>query len=176
MSLQRRSIRLENYNYSMSGAYFITIVTSKRVHLFGEILRSEMDLNSLGQIVLNQWLKSAEIRREIEIDEFIIMPNHFHGIVVIQNDLATDHPGDRPVAPTGQTLPVGPQKASLGALIAGFKTACTTEINHMRNTPKSPVWQRNYYERVIRNQRELDAFREYIQNNPLSWQEDPENQ
>jgi hypothetical protein len=82
--------------------------------------------------------------------------------------------GDRPVAPTGKNLPPGPGTKTLGALVAGFKASCTTQINHIRHSPGSSVWQRNFYDRVIRNQRELDAIREYIQNNPLQWELDSE--
>ncbi len=161
----RRSIRMTSYDYASPGAYFVTACAHARACLFGGIDGGEMTLNQYGNIVHSEWLRSAEIRYEIELDEFVIMPNHIHAIVSI----VRDGRGDRLVAPTG------PRPKSLSSLLAGFKASATKRINQARGTPGAPVWQRNYYERVVRNERELTRVREYIRLNPLKWAFDHEN-
>ena len=123
-----------------------------------------MLLNDAGKIVEDEWLKSGEIRNEILLDEWVVMPNHFHGILIITDTRR----GDRPVAPTRP----GPKPKSIGALMSGFKSAVTKRINKMRGTPGAKLWQRNYWERVIRDGNELNRMREYIINNPLTWEKD----
>ncbi len=162
----RRSVRLRNYDYSRSGAYFITVCTTGQELLFGEVNDGKVELNELGRIAAEEWLKSARIRIEIELDAWVLMPNHVHGIVIITDDLCR---GDRPVAPSG------PRPRSLGAMMAGFKSAATKRINTMRGTPGVSIWQRNYYEHVIRYESTLDRIRQYIADNPARWPEDREN-
>ena len=168
MRYNRHSIRLHGYDYSQAGAYFVTICARNWQCLFGDIVHGEMVLNKYGKVVADQWRKTAEIRREIELDEWIVMPNHFHGIVWICTDIRR---GDQPVAPTV----AGPTPRSLGALIAGFKSAVTKRINGLRGTLGTKLWQRNYYEHIIRNIDELNHIREYILNNPRKWDMDREN-
>ncbi len=165
---RRRSLRLPRFNYIRQGAYFVTVCTNGRQLLFGEVIDGEVEveLNELGRIAAEEWLKSAQVRIEIELDAWVVMPNHVHGIVIITDDHCR---GDRPVAPSG------PRSGSLGAMIAGFKSATTKRINTMRGTPGASVWQRNYYEHVIRNESALDRIRQYIAENPARWSEDPEN-
>ena len=163
----RRSLRLQGYDYSQDGAYFVTICTHNRECLFGDIADGEMVFNDYGKIVKEEWLKSSEIRREISLDEHIVMPNHFHGIVIIRR-------GDWPVAPTTITTN-GPKSGSIGSFVVGFKSAITRRINDRRKTPGVPVWQRNYYEHVIRDDDDLNRIREYIKGNPVQWAEDEEN-
>lgn len=163
----RRSIRLKDYDYSQSGAYFVTVCTQNRECLFGEITDGEMVLNEFGKIVADEWIKTGEIRDEIELDAWVVMPNHFHGIVIICR-------GDRPVAPTPAALP-GPRPKSIGSLMSGFKSAVTKRINEIRNTPGISVWQRNYYEHIIRNEKSLENIRNYIIYNPAQWEEDENN-
>ena len=162
----RRSIRLHGYDYSQAGAYFVTICTASREILFGEIVNHQMVLNEAGRIIEDEWLKSSRIRAEIELDAWVVMPNHFHGIVTITD---VGGGGDRPVAPTG------PRPRSVGAMVAGFKSAAGRRINAIRGTPGASVWQRNYYEHVIRYEAVLDVIRRYIAENPARWAEDPEN-
>ena len=164
---RRRSIRLREYDYRQAGVYFITVVTHGREMLFGEIAGGGTRLNEFGRIVEDEWQKSSVIRREIELDVFVVMPNHIHGIVNIINP---------DVGATGRSpLRSGPPARSLGAFVAGFKSAVTKRLNNLRHTPGVPVWQRNYYEHVIRGDRELLRVREYILNNPLDWEHDREN-
>lgn len=174
----RRSIRLRTYNYAEPGAYFVTIVAYQRQPIFSSIENGVLHLTDLGEIVREEWLKSAKIRKEIELDEFIIMPNHFHAIVWIK-DIPSPHgngiTNENPEPLSDSLLPHGPLKKSLGSLIAGFKSACTTRINRGLDTSGVPIWQRNYYEHIIRDQPDLDQIRLYIQENPSQWETDSEN-
>jgi REP element-mobilizing transposase RayT len=165
---RRRSIRLRDYDYSQGGAYFVTICTRDRECLFGEIIGHTTRLSAVGEIVHDEWLRSVDLRKEIDLDGWVMMPNHIHAIVVIA-DLGR---GDRPVAPT--TRP-GPRPRSLSSLMAGFKSAATTQVNAQRGTPGVPLWQRNYYEHVIRNDADLTRIREYITTNPFRWGDDENN-
>jgi REP element-mobilizing transposase RayT len=157
--------------------YFVTICTYQKQCLFGDIINGQMQLNQYGSIVAQtyQWL--SQRYPYVCLDEWIIMPNHLHGIMVL-----TDTPcrGDSRTAPTS-TVPIQNISTSsnhvsktklLGRLIAGFKSASTKQINILRNAPGTPIWQRNYYEHIIRNQTALDRIREYIINNPISWKID----
>ena len=184
---RRRSMRLHGYDYSQVGAYFLTICTVDRGILFGKVVNHQMVLNEAGRIVADEWLKSARIRAEIKLDAWVVMPNHIHGILTItdvggecnrrsrpdQRSLTTGvgvpDRGDRRVAPTG------PGPRSLGAIVAGFKSASARRINAFRGTPGASVWQRNYYEHVIRYEAVLNRIRQYIAENPARWAEDPEN-
>ena len=164
----RRSVRLPAYDYSQPGAYFVTIVTDQRQCAFGAIVAGHMRLNEIGAVVREEWLRSAEIRGEIALGEYVIMPSHVHGIVIIRDVGAHGH------AP----LPVRTRQRSarsLGSFVAGYKGAATKRINVIRGTPGHPVWQRNYYEHVIRSDEELNRIRQYIIDNPIHWDEDPEN-
>ena len=166
----RRSIRLKGYDYSQAGAYFVTICVHDRECLFGEIVDGEMRLNDFGRIVSAEWIRSGELRSEIEIGEYVVMPNHFHGIVIITDIVGNGDVcrGDRPVAPTRP----GPQPKSIGAMMAGFKSIVTKRINILRDTPGLPVWQRNYHEHVIRNDADYNRIAEYVAYNPQRWIED----
>lgn len=184
----RRSIRLKGYDYSRNGAYFVTICSWNREFLFGEIAgvkagKPEMILNEYGEIVHDEWIKTGLIRKEIEIDEFIVMPNHFHGIVFIKGrgdrlvvplaTIADSIHGRPPVAPTDERH--GPRPKSISSFLAGFKSIATKRIDESRQTPGAPVWQRNYYERIVRNEIEFNRICEYIVSNPANWNDDENN-
>ncbi len=168
---RRRSIRLKGYDYAQPGAYFVTIVTHHRAMLFGRVVDGEMQLNEYGEIVREEWFRSAEIRTEIELfpDEFVVMPNHIHGIIWI-----VDVGAWRRRAPTREQFG-RPVPGSLPTIVRAFKSAVTRRINALRGTPGAPVWQRNYYEHIIRTERALDAIRRYIAANPLRWHLDRYN-
>ena len=186
----RRSIRLKGYDYSLSGAYFITLCTYQRQCLFGQIVEGEMRLNPFGQIVADEWIRSVEIRQEIDFDEWVIMPNHMHGIVVIDanknpNFNGGPHGDGNWVGAHGDGNWVGAhgraplrsgvahrKPKSLSSFVAGFKCAATKPINVLWNAAGTPVWQRNYYDRIIPNEISLQHIRNYIQNNPVTWQND----
>ena len=166
----RRSLRLKGYDYSHEGAYFITICTKNRECLLGEIKNGKVILNEFGEIARNEWMKSPIIRKEIKLDEFIIMPNHIHGIVII------DH-GTSIVGANGRSplRDFRMEPKSISSFVAGYKSSVTKQIHILRKWPNISVWQRNYYEHIIRNETELNILREYITNNPLKWDEDDEN-
>ncbi|MBK7982502.1 MAG: transposase [Candidatus Competibacteraceae bacterium] len=179
---QRRSLRLRDYDYTQAGAYFLTICTHQRSSWFGHIENDAMVLNEFGEIVREEWLLSGDIRAEIELGDYVIMPNHLHGIVWIvanedQGIKATDLVGatGRSPLPASAPIPTGPPPKSIGAFVAGFKSAATKRINQIRQTPAAPVWQRNYYEHVIRNEADYQRIAEYIDQNPQRWAMDSLN-
>ena len=179
---QRRSLRLADYDYTLSGAYFVTVCAASHVCLFGTVVAGEMRLNAYGQIAEREWRRTAEMRTAVTMDAWVVMPNHVHGIVVIEaaddSELVDESrmAGDRrsPLRSGRSTIPVarGPAKASLGALIAGYKAAVARSINELRGTNQPAIWQRSYYEHVIRNDEDLQRIREYIVNNPARWSDD----
>ncbi len=183
---RRRSIRLRGYDYRQPGAYFITICTYDKSCVFGHIVEGQMQLNECGQVVQEQWISTAKVRPNVELGAFVIMPNHLHAILIVgpavgatrrvapTNGIVGPAVGaTRRVAPTNP--PHGPARGSLGAIIGQFKSMTTKRVNLRRGTPGSILWQRNYYEHVIRSEESLNAIREYICRNPLSWASDAEN-
>jgi putative transposase len=182
---RRRSIRLTGYDYSQTGAYFVTICTQNRECLFGDIVDGEMGLNDAGCIVKQCWDNIPAHFSHVELDEFIVMPNHVHGIIVIV--------GAQFIAPCGTITPSnhnatnndknhGAMKQgainrapTIGEIVRVFKARCTHAINQTHNTPGHPVWQRNYYEHIIRDDEEINRIREYIIENPAKWTKDNDN-
>lgn len=172
----RRSIRLKGYDYTQPGAYFVTMVTHQHQLLFGDILNGDMAFNYIGHIVKAEWLRTTEIREYVILDEYVIMPNHLHGIIIIaDNETPVGATGGSPLLQTDAQPPQGVPPHSLGAIIAGFKSAVTKQVNRILNTPGAPLWQRNYYDHIIRNEKEWDNIRKYIQTNPANWETDHEN-
>ena len=162
----RRSLRLGDYDYSREGMYFVTLVTYKRIELFGQINDAQMLMNDYGQLVAREWKQTSILRPNIELDQVIIMPSHIHGIIAV-----VEQKGVLQYAPTKWKSP----SQTIGAIIRGFKAATTTKINALRETPGQTVRQRNYYDHVIRSDEDLYNIRKYIIENPLSWEYDQEN-
>jgi len=183
----RRSVRLSEYNYSQTGSYFITIVTWRRDCLFGEMVNGEMELNKIGKIVQWEWESLAQSFKFLELGIFQIMPNHFHGVLSFLNVGATrpaqisvfagKNPLQKeiPSGPDGSPLPRRPKTASLGAIIGQFKSHVTKRLWKIPEFSGTPIWQRNYYEHIIRNEREMDTIWRYIDANPINWADDDEN-
>ncbi|NJM41641.1 MAG: hypothetical protein HC853_13225 [Anaerolineae bacterium] len=183
----RRSIRLPDYDYAQSGAYFITICTQSRELLFGDVVNDGMVLSELGQMVEAHWQNISAHFDQLALDAFVVMPNHLHGILVLVDSGTpamerAKHFGDA----TGQlglhsrnASPLrrgdGTQAGSVAAIVQNFKSVTTRKINQMRGLVGRTVWQRNYHERVIRDARELEAKRKYIADNPMQWALDAEN-
>ena len=181
---QRRSIRLKGYDYSQPGAYFITLVTWQRDCLFGTLADGKMQLSALGKIVQDEWMRSIDIRKDILIyeDEYIIMPNHLHGIVWIvrlDDNQPVGADGVRPnkgasIAPLQEKgachAPLQRKPRSLSSFVAGFKAAVTSRAENELNM--TGIWLRNYYEHIVRNNFEYKQIIQYIETNPLKWQED----
>lgn len=166
----RRSIRLKGYDYSQAGLYFITICTYEKTCLFGNIQKEEIVLNKFGIIARDEWRRTQQIRSNIELGEFIIMPNHIHGIIQINDRRGTMHRAptmERFGKPTSNTIPT---------IIRGYKSTVTKQINQLRRKGTmhraTTVWQRNYYEHIIRNEQSYWKITEYITNNPLNWNQD----
>jgi len=178
----RRSIRLKGYDYTRAGAYFVTICTKDRACLFGDVADGVMRLNQMGHIVRQCWLAIPDHVPPVLLDEFVVMPNHVHGIIVIMptHIVGARHAvGATHASPLQNhdtpTRPRGPQRQSVGSIVGSFKSAATKRINEQRGTPGAPVWQRDYFEHIIRNDESLNRIREYILNNPLQWALDREN-
>ena len=170
----RRSIRLLGYDYAEAGAYFITVCAYRRRCLFGDVIGAEMHLSDAGRLVHDVWDGLPNHYPDIQLDAFVVMPNHAHGIVVLVGAGLKPAPTD----PGGARFPdVGlrPHSHGLPEIVRGFKTFTARQINEMRATPGVPVWQRNYYEHVIRNEESLTNIRQYIAENPARWADDPEN-
>ncbi len=152
----RRSIRLQGYDYSQAGAYYITIVAWRREHVFGDIIDAEMQLNKFGQIVQYAWYDLPKHYPHVELDSFCIMPNHVHAIIVLNDNPAVKrHP--------------------LSEVVRAFKSFSARRINVLRNSQGIPIWQRNYYEHIIRNHEDYLSKSNYILDNPLNWENDDEN-
>ena len=171
----RKSIRLHKYDYSQAGAYFVTVCTKDRECKFGEIRDGRMILNDAGRMVEKWWQELRNKFKSVELDANTVMPNHFHGIILVGADLRVC-PDARGVH-TDEGAHIG---APLQRIIQWFKTMSTNEyIRGIKQNNWQPfpgrLWQRNYYEHIIRTDEELERMREYIQNNPMQWEEDEEN-
>jgi REP element-mobilizing transposase RayT len=176
----RHSIRLPNYDYAQSGAYFVTIVTWHRECLFGEVVNGEMRLNKFGLVAKQQWEKLPKRFPNIELGAFMIMPNHTHGIIVILDGRGTAGNPNDPDGESSRRAPTReqfqkPVKGSIPTIVRSHKSAVSYRVNLMRGTQDIPVWQRNYYEHIIRDDRDLQNKTDYIEANPRLWDEDDEN-
>lgn len=187
----RRMLRLPGYDYTLPGAYFVTLVTLGRNNLFGEVNREEVQLTIVGEITRACWKAVPCHFSRAGLDEFVIMPNHLHGILWIFDDENRDKPcvGARHAVPLQQTamdLTNGgralslerfgkPRSGSIPTILRSFKSAVTRQINEMLGTPGAPVWQRGYYEHVVRDEADLARIRAYITDNPAQWALDREN-
>ena len=163
---QRRSTRLRGYDYSQSGAYFVTVCVQNRQSVFGKVTNGRMMLSGAGRMVEEEWLKTPAVRPQVQLDEFVVMPNHFHGIIMIRHESGT-------VGATRRVAPTGPTAGSVGAMMAQFKSIATKRMRALGNS--SFAWQRNYYEHIVRDEDSLNRIREYILTNPLRWDLDREN-
>lgn len=179
----RKSIRLKGYDYSQEGAYFITICCQDRACLFGKITNGEMILNEMGIIAHNEWIKTTEIRQNVKLDVFVIMPNHIHGIIVLGRGESNSPEYTRDSTEHENSgefdSPLRSPSKNIGAIIRGYKSSVTKQIRMLNenggdlpNLIPITVWQRNYYEHIIRNEQSYQTISNYIMNNPLKWNED----
>jgi putative transposase len=182
----RRSIRLKGYDYTQMGAYFVTVVTKDRECLFGEVTDGNTRLNDTGRLIERWWVELNHKFPVVETDEFVVMPNHFHGIIVLTDvrvgaDLRVGPASDRKGGNVGEGAHIGaPLRASLPRIVQWFKTMTTNEcirgVKQLGWTElPGRLWQRNYYEHAIRSQESLDRIRQYIVENPTNWEFDHEN-
>jgi putative transposase len=177
-SRYRRSIRLKGYDYSAAGGYYVTVAAFRRECLFGEIVNGEMRLNALGRIAREEWFKTAALRPYLELreDEFVVMPNHIHGIIWIFDEIGIRKYGfvgaRRRRAPTDERFGK-PVVGSIPTIIRAFKSAVTYRANRELNSAN--IWQHNYYEHIIRGQPDYERIAGYILANPSNWKDDEEN-
>ena len=170
----RRSIRIPGYDYSQEGWYYITICTQDRIPKFGKVINDQIHLNSFGKIVEKEWKKTESMRFNVNLDEYIIMPNHIHGIIqIVEND--DYRRGTMHRAPTTTEQFGKPVNNSIPTIIRSFKSTVTKQINEMRNTPGIRIWQRNFWEHIIRDDKDLNRIQIYIRNNPINWENDDLN-
>lgn len=180
------STRLKNWDYSQDGFYFITICTQDREEIFGKIRAGKIILNEIGKVVAAEWRRTGEIRANIELDEFVIMPNHLHGIVEISNrdngktkNFCKDVVTSRDVARNVSTQinkfsKISPKPGSLSTVVRSFKSAATKCIRQI-HPAMDRVWQSRFYDRIIHGEDELNLVRDYIRKNPVNWDIDEEN-
>jgi len=185
---RRKPLRLRGYDYSKTGFYFVTICTKDRECLFGGVVDKKMRINEFGKIITQEWFRTPFIRKNIALDAFVVMPNHIHGIIIIKYKIKSctgvlqyARTPDARTPDKYKKLHEGKRclsspSGNLGAMIRGFKGVTTVRINKNRQGfGRSPVWHRNYYERIIRSPKELKNIRQYIINNPANWSQDKEN-
>jgi putative transposase len=165
-----KRIRLAHHDYTGAGAYFVTVCAYEWKSIFGEIVGGEVILNDIGRILEREWLRSGEIRKEIVLDAFVVMPNHLHAIVIFREE-REDRAGCRPALRGSREH----ETRSLSTFIGQFKAVTTAVIRRFMQEPEMRVWQMRFYDRVIRNETELNRMREYILNNPAQWHLDEEN-
>jgi len=183
----RRSIRLQDYDYSSEGAYFVTMCTQNRECLFGEIVNGEMILNEYGKIVEQCRNDLPNHYDNIALDAYVIMPDHFHGIIFIVSVDSVDAVDSVNAIDSVDSVSVGAihelprlkqqqrRKMLLPKIVGRLKMNSAKQINQVRNTPGISVWQRNYYEHIIRDEKSLENIQKYIINNPLQWYYDNNN-
>ena len=178
----RKSLRLKGYNYSHTGAYFITICTNYRKLLFGEISMGLMLPNKAGEMIMNHWNDIYRACKSVKPDVAVVMPNHFHGIIFVGVPLVGTPLGEAQITcPSSDTrAPTRGAPTQLGDIIGAFKSITTNEyileVNHeLWPRFSERLWQRNFYEHIVRDEDELARIREYIVNNPYMWETDREN-
>ena len=197
---RRRSIRLKGYDYASPGAYFVTICVHDRECVLGQVVDDEMELSEWGQVAAESWDWLGEQYSYVMVDAWVVMPNHTHAIIVIQDDDSGDgggvggagvggaRTGGSRTAPTSvdggivggartggsRTAPTGTavRRKPLGRLVGAFKTVSTKRINLLRDTPGARFWQRNYWEHIVRDQTSYQRIYRYVQHNPASWKDD----
>ncbi|MEN9307975.1 MAG: hypothetical protein RL173_1907 [Fibrobacterota bacterium] len=159
-------MRVQGHDYSLQGAYFLTLCLKERILVFGDVKDGEMHLNELGRFVEREWQNVANTYPGVSLDSFVVMPDHVHGIVMIDDCVNHTNNGaihESPLQPTER------RKMTISRLVGRFKTVTAKWINSMRGTPGQAVWQRNYHDRIIRDSFELHRIREYIAANPSRW-------
>jgi len=184
MRRNRRSIRLKGYDYSQEGLYFITICCQDRACLFGEIIQAEMVLNETGNMIVQEWIALSNRFKNINLHEFVVMPNHFHCILEIvgtplvgspiQNNTINEQIGNKT---KGDPQGIPPTRKTVGDIIGAFKSITSVEYIRGIKTKGWPefdrrIWQRNYWEHIIRDEKSFSRISEYIKNNPKKWLDD----
>jgi putative transposase len=180
----RRSIRLKGYDYAQAGLYFITICCQNRIHRFGHVENGVMVLNEFGTVAYNAWMKTPEIRPNMELGDFVVMPNHIHGIIRLVDGGELHSPNNMPNNTPNETMgelhssivwgecnsPLRGPSNNIGAIVRGYKSTVTKQLNLLN--VGCAIWQRNYHEHIIRDAQSYQRISEYIINNPAKWTAD----
>ena len=161
----KKQYRLPHYNYASSGYYFVTLFTKNRRQYFSEIKNSSVFLTAIGKMVERSWLYIPTSSPYVTLDEYVIMPDHIHGIILL------DNPNEEMIL---KKKKFEIRKKSLSLVMRTFKAAVTARAREIH--PKIEIWQPRFYDRIIRNERQLHNIRKYIINNPLQWEEEQKNQ
>ena len=174
---QRKSPRLQGYDYSQEGAYFVTICTYQRIHLFGDVVNGEMQFSDLGQIAHRLWATISDHRSNVVLDGYVVMPNHMHGIIFINSQQSSSQitVGMRRASsdvPLPQKLDNGARSRTLGTIIGAYKSVVTRTINRQMGLRSPMIWQNSFHDHIIRNEQALNHIREYVYTNPSRWAED----
>ena len=163
---QRKSPRLKDYDYTESGAYFVTICTQNRLYLFGDVHNSEMVLSKAGEIATERWLALPEHHPHVELDLFVVMPNHMHGILV----LTDENPVETALSENNNHRL---QSRSLGTIVGSYKSSVTRHIRQaIPEYAQQTIWQPRYHDHIIRNPDDLHRLQDYVHYNPARWQAD----
>jgi putative transposase len=174
----RHSIRLPGRDYSRPGPYSVTICTHNKVCILGDIFKEKMYLNQLGKLVEEHWREIPDHLPYVKLLEYKVMPNHLHGVIIIKKEgrgVGLDT-ASRVATQLSQHEAFGkPTVGTLPTIIRSFKSGVSYEVNNLFKDSFSPLWQRGYHERVIRNKAELLAIIKYIRDNPKNWDKDPHN-
>ena len=184
----RKSIRLAGYDYSQAGLYFVTICCEDKICRFGQVKNGTMVLNEYGQIANDEWLKTAQIRPHVQLHEFVVMPNHIHGIIQLldigRGELHSPNTNELHSPNTNELhspdnnwgvckTPLRGPSQTIGAIVRGYKSSVTKQINLLCAIDASiKLWQRNYHDHIIRNEQSYQRISEYIINNPTKWKDD----
>ena len=181
----RRTIRLRHYNYNQAGFYFVTVCVRNRECLFGDVVGNAIQLNRVGEFVSQTWLDLSGRFKSIRSDAFVVMPNHFHGVIILVGaglalpstrvHMAKDFSAPPRIRPETGKRGAASSAPTLGDIIRVFKSLSAIGVNRLSGRSGQPLWQRNYYEHIIRDDEELDRIRQYIADNPSNWAEDSEN-
>ena len=175
--IHRQSLRLKDSDYSQAGAYFVTICTNNRQWLFGEIRQGEMVLSAIGRLVSAQWQQIPYRFAGLELGAWIVMPNHIHGILIITrsgeaSNLITPVLQETADRKTPPTQPRGTAPGSVGAIIQNYKSITSRKISRQDESMRAAIWQRNYYEHIIRDEQSYLEIAQYIVDNPVLWEKD----
>ena len=171
----RRSIRLRGFDYRAKGAYSVTIVTSYRACLLGEVVDERVHLTTIGEVVEAGWRTIPEFSPHVRLDSFVVMPNHVHGLLVLEDNPRAKHSPEANASPLHRFRPKGTQGGSISAIVQTFKATTTRRVRSLPGLMGLRLWQRGFYDHVIRDDEELNRIRRYIEENPLRWALDKEN-
>ncbi len=195
----RKAPQKQGYDYTQSGVYFVTICTHERAQIFGTVVDDTMCFTELGRIANDCWLTTPHHFQYVEVDCFIVMPNHVHAIIVhnpdkgeppnlndtvgnrhacslLQNNQHHNKNPKRGIFRNGRYIPPGVMSGSLGAVVGSYKSAVTKIANRTLSDPPSKLWQRFYHDHIIQDEKELDIIRQYVLTNPVRWDEDHFNE